>query len=71
MPDQYFTEEQLDRMERDPEHAPVAELIVAVREQQRTLDRLRMSLDVALRDRDELRSELLACREEVRRLRSG
>lgn len=58
-------------MERNPEHAPVAELIAAVREQQRTLDRLRMSLDVALRDRDELRSELIACREEVRRLQSG
>ena len=66
MSERGFTEEQLDRIEtaRSPDSIP--ELVRALREHQRDLDSLRMKVEVALRDRDELRAALVRCREELR-----
>ncbi len=65
-----LSEQYLEMLEkrRDPESIP--QLVATVRQQQHALDGLRLSLDVAQRDRNELRSALLAAREEVRRLRA-
>ena len=64
-----FSEQQLAEMERrcDPESVP--SLVQAVRRQQRDLDNLRLSLDVARRDREELRLALIHARAEIGRLR--
>ncbi|HEV2131805.1 MAG TPA: hypothetical protein VGR27_11910 [Longimicrobiaceae bacterium] len=65
-----LSEPYLDGIERkrDPESIP--QLVAMVRQQQRSLDGLRLSLDVAQRDRQELRSALLAAQEEIRQLRA-
>ena len=68
MPD--FSEEELTRIEAAADPASVAELIRTLRQQQRELDSLRMGLEVARRDREELRSALLRAQEELRRLKS-
>lgn len=71
MSDSGLSEEALRRIEASPDPAAVPELVRTVRAQQRALDSLRMSMDVARRDREELRSALLQCREELRRARGG
>jgi hypothetical protein len=69
MSEESFSEEELARIAAgdDPEALP--ELIRTIRRQQRDLDSLRMSMDVARRDREELRAALLRSQEELRRLR--
>jgi hypothetical protein len=66
-----ISEEDLARLERrkDPESVP--HLVSTVRQQQRDIDGLRLSLEVARRDREELRAALLAVQAELRRLRSS
>ncbi|CAN5434172.1 hypothetical protein BH24GEM3_BH24GEM3_04620 [soil metagenome] len=68
---EHLTEQYLEGIEkkRDPESIP--QLVAMVRQQQRSLDGLRLSLDVAQRDRGELRSALLAAQEEIRELRAS
>lgn len=66
-----LSEEALGRIEASRDPAAVPELVRTVRTLQRALDSLRMSLDVARRDREELRSALLHCQEELRRARGG
>ena len=66
-----LTEQALADLERrkDPETVPT--LVRLVREQQRELDQLRLSVDVARRDREELRVALIRAREELEALRGG
>jgi hypothetical protein len=64
-----FSEEELASIERAADPRSVTELVRNLREHQRQLDSLRMSMDVARRDREELRSALLRCQEELRRAR--
>lgn len=54
-----YTAEQLERIERDRDPAVIPELVRTLREQQHDLERLRLSLEVARRDREELRAALL------------
>lgn len=69
MAERPLEEAALERIEAERDPASIPELVRTVRDQQRSLDSLRMSLDVARRDREELRAALLACQEELRRLR--
>ena len=62
-----LTEEQLAAIERQRDPAVIASLVDTIRQQQRELDNLRLSLDVARRDREELRLALLRAQEELRR----
>lgn len=71
MTDRGLSEAALERIERTRDPASVPELVRTIREQQRALDGLRMSSDVARRDREELRLALLKCQEELRHLREG
>lgn len=66
-----FSEQQLAAIERgrDPESIPT--LVGLIRELQHDLDRLRLSLDVARRDREELRTALIQAQEELRRVGGG
>jgi hypothetical protein len=64
-----LTEQQLADLERRRDPETVAMLVGIIREQQHAIDRLRLSSDVALRDREELRAALLQAREELQRLR--
>jgi hypothetical protein len=66
-----FSEEDLQRIETARDPAAVPELVRIIRDYQRALDSLRMSSDVARRDREELRVALLRCQEELRRSREG
>lgn len=61
-----YTEEQLAAIERgrDPEAIPA--LVSTIRSLQHELDRLRLGLDVATRDREELREALLRAQGELR-----
>jgi hypothetical protein len=65
---EFLSEEELARIERAADASMVPRLVEIVRQQQHDLDQLRLSLDVARRDREELRSALL---EAQRRLRDG
>jgi hypothetical protein len=65
---EFLSEEELARIERAADPSVVPRLVEIVRQQQHDLDQLRLSLDVARRDREELRSALL---EAQRRLRDG
>lgn len=67
MSERGFSEAQLERIEAERNPDTIPELVRALREHQRDLDSLRMKMDVALRDRDELRSALLTCKEELRK----
>lgn len=58
-----LSEEVLDRIEAARDPGAIPELIRTIRQQQRELDNLRLSMDVARRDREELRAALLQCRE--------
>ena len=71
MTDRGLSEAALERIETSRDPASVPELVRTIREQQRALDSLRMSSDVARRDREELRLALLKCQEELRLLREG
>ena len=61
-----FSEEILDRIESARDPGAIPELVRTIRQQQRELDNLRLSMDVARRDREELRAALLECRERKR-----
>ena len=71
MTDRGLSEAALERIEAARDPASVPELVRTVREQQRALDSLRMSMDVARRDREELRLALLKCQEELRTVRGA
>lgn len=64
-----LSEDELGQIEsqRDPE--TIGELVRTIRQQQRELDNLRLSMEVARRDREELRAALLNSQAELRRLR--
>jgi hypothetical protein len=64
--DSQLSEEALQRMESAGDASVIPELVRTVRDQQRALDSLRMSMDVARRDREELRAALLRCQQELR-----
>jgi hypothetical protein len=64
-----YSERDLERMERSADPALIPELVRTIRSQQHDLDSLRLSLDVARRDREELRVALLRAREELARLK--
>jgi hypothetical protein len=64
------TEQELTRIERDASAAAVPQLVSTIRAQQHDLDALRLGLDVATRDREELRAALLHAQAELRELRT-
>ena len=57
-----LSESELERIERSADPAIIPELVRTIRAQQHDLDNLRLSLDVARRDREELRAALLQAR---------
>jgi hypothetical protein len=57
-----LSEDELERIERSADPAIIPELVRTIRSQQHDLDNLRLSLDVARRDREELRIALLNAR---------
>ncbi len=65
-----LSEQYLETVERKRDPEAIPQLIATVRQQQHSIDGLRLSLDVAQRDRHELRAALLGAQEEVRRLRA-
>jgi hypothetical protein len=67
----FLSEEDLERLERRKDPETIPHLVSTIRQQQHDLDSLRLSLDVSLRDREELRSALLAAHSEIHRLRDG
>lgn len=67
----HLSEEVLAHIEAARDPGSIAELVRTIRQQQRDLDSLRMSLDVARRDREELRAALLGAREELLRVKEG
>ena len=69
MSERSWDEGVLERIEAARDPASVPELVRTIRDQQRSLDSLRMSVEVARRDREELRAALLACQEALRRAR--
>lgn len=71
MAETHFTEEQLARIEASASAEAIPELVRVIRDHQRTLDSLQLKLDVALRDRDELRTALLRCQQQLREGKSG
>jgi hypothetical protein len=58
-----LTEQALAKMERDRDPEVIPSLISTIRQQQHDLDNLRLALDVARRDREELRSALIQQRQ--------
>lgn len=66
---EHSSEQYLEAVERKRDPDSIPQLVAMVREHQRSLEGLRLSLDVARRDREELRSALVAAQEEIRRLR--
>ncbi len=66
-----FTEPQLAAIERGKDPESIPGLVRAVRQLQHELDRLTLGLDVARRDREELRAALLRAREEAERREEG
>ena len=66
-----LSEANLERMERARDPDCIPELIRTIRQLQHDLDSLRLGLDVARRDREELRAALYHAREEIRREQSG
>lgn len=61
-----FSEQDLERIEASGSVDAIPELVRTIREYQRELDSLRLKSEVARRDRDELRSALLSCQEQLR-----
>lgn len=66
-----LSEAALERMERARDPDSIPELVRSIRQLQHDLDNLRLSFDVARRDREELRTALYAAREEIRSLKGG
>lgn len=66
---QSLSEDDLGRLERRGDPATIPHLVSTIRQQQHDLDGLRLSLEVAHRDREELRAALLAAHAEIQRLR--
>lgn len=64
-------EDELDRIEASADPAVIPTLVETIRQQQHDLDSLRLSLDVATRDREELRIALIHARDELARLRAA
>jgi hypothetical protein len=64
-----YSEEELERIERSADATAIPALVQAVRSHQRDLDNLRLSMDVARRDREELRLALLQAQGELKRLK--
>jgi hypothetical protein len=71
MEEERLRESQLAAIEERRDPASIPELVRALRAQQHDLDQLRLSLDVARRDREELRLALIHARAEIRRLTGG
>jgi hypothetical protein len=72
MPESSFlSEQELDAIERRRDPEMIASLIATIRQQQHELERLRLSADVARRDREELRTALFHAQAEIRRLAEG
>jgi|GEM_PF-2147465 len=66
---QSLSEVDLERIERVGDAEAIPHLVSAIRQNQHDLDGLRLSLDVARRDREELRSALVSAHAEIARLR--
>jgi len=66
-----LSEQELERIERRRDPETIQHLVSTIRQQQHDLDGLRLSLDVARRDREELRAALIAAHAEIGRLRGG
>ena len=66
-----LSESHLERIERSADPASIPELVRTIRAQQHDLDSLRLSAEVARRDREELRIALIRAREELERLKRG
>lgn len=64
-----LSEDELGQIEAQRDPDAIGELVRTIRQQQRELDNLRLSMDVARRDREELRTALLNSQAELRRLR--
>lgn len=64
-----YGERELARIEATADAAAIPGLVRTVRQQQHDVDSLRLGLDVATRDREELRSALVAAQAELRALR--
>ena len=59
-----LSERELERIERSADPSIIPELVRTIRAQQHDLDALRLSLDVARKDREELRNALLQAKRE-------
>jgi hypothetical protein len=60
-----LSEAELERIEASRDPAIIPELVRIIRSQQHDLDNLRLSLDVARQDREELRHALIREREKT------
>jgi hypothetical protein len=65
---QSLTEAELEAIERRADPNTIAQLVSTIRQQQHDLDSLQLSLEVARRDREELRAALLAAQQRIRKL---
>jgi hypothetical protein len=62
-----LSERELETIEREKDPEIVPHLVSAIRQQQHELEALRLSMEVARRDREELRVALLSARAELDR----
>ena len=62
-----LTEAQLEEIEARKDPAVIPSLVATIRDQQRTVDSMRASLDVLRRDRDDLRGTLQRMRHRYER----
>jgi hypothetical protein len=67
----FLSENELEAIERQRDPSVIPLLVSTVREQQHELDGLRLGMDVARRDREELRAALISARAELDRLRAA
>jgi hypothetical protein len=67
----FLSEQELDTIERGRSPDSVPSLVATIRQQQHELESLRLSADVARRDREELRTALIHAQAEIRRLREA
>jgi hypothetical protein len=58
----FLSEAEMESIERTRDPEVIPHLLSTIRQQQHELDSLRLGLDVARRDREELRAALLAAR---------
>jgi hypothetical protein len=66
-----LSERELEAIEREKDPEIVPHLVSTIRQQQHELEALRLSMEVARRDREELRVALLSARAELDRLGTG